>query len=115
MADLTWAQVAAKAPTDAIVVSAGKVMIDVSLLTGDTVDALSDEGVTEFMIKLHDACNQAQTTANAVPGATQINAFPTPSYGTPLRESNGTVASSVNSSIIGRIVVSNDAISANVL
>jgi hypothetical protein len=63
--DITWQQLAAAAPTDAIVVSEGEVMISVSKLTGDTVASLASTGVIEFCNKLMSNAETAQATINA--------------------------------------------------
>lgn len=62
--DLTWQQVLAELPASAIVVTAGKVMIDASLVAGLTVDALTDMGVVKFFAALSTAANKAQVAAN---------------------------------------------------
>ena len=63
--DITWQQLANAAPTDAIVVSGGDVIISVSKLTGDTVASLASTGVIEFCNKLMADAEIAQTTINA--------------------------------------------------
>ena len=63
--DLTWQQLADKLPTGAIVVTNGKVTIDVSLVNASTVDQLSDSGVIKFFSLLFTAANKAQVDANA--------------------------------------------------
>lgn len=64
LTDLTWQQVADKLPVGAITVSAGKVTIDISLITDTTVDSLTDSGVIKFFSVLFTAANKAQTDAN---------------------------------------------------
>lgn len=115
MADLKWSEVNAKLPAGSIAVVSGKVMIDVSAVTGDVVDALTDEGVTEFAFKFLEGAGQAQITANAVPGAVQLSAFPLPSYGTPVRNASGDVFSSASASVIGLIPVNKNSIEGNTL
>lgn len=118
--DLKFSDLAAAAPANSVVVSNGTVAlpagvyINVSNLTGDAVTALSNEGVTETAIKLLKYGNKAQTTANAVTGATQINSFPSLSYGTPIVATDGSVASTVTGSVIGQAPLDGNAISANV-
>lgn len=120
MADLKFSDLAAAAPANAVVVSNGTtalpagVYINVSSLTGDTISALTSDGVVETGIKFAQYCNKAQTTANAVVGATQINSFPGLSYGTPAVDTNGVVASTVTASMIGKMPLDGNAISANV-
>ena len=62
--DLTFQQLATAAPAGAVSLSGGDVVISASLLTGDTIDSLSDMGVIEFCIKLLNAAENAQATAN---------------------------------------------------
>jgi hypothetical protein len=63
--DITWQQLATAAPTDAIKVVNGDVVISVSKLTGDTIGALSSEGVIEFCNKMLANAESAQATINA--------------------------------------------------
>jgi hypothetical protein len=65
LTDLTWQQLATKLPNGAITVGAGgAVVINVALVNGDTVDALTDMGVTKFFSLLLSSANKAQTDAN---------------------------------------------------
>lgn len=120
MADLKFSDLAAAAPANSVVVSNGTtalpagVYINVSNLTGDARTALSDEGVVETGIKFAQYASKAQTTANAVTGATQINSFPGLSYGTPAADANGVVSSTVTASMLGKMPLDGNAISANV-
>lgn len=80
--DLTYQQLLNKLPAGAVVVTAGKVMVDVSLVTGTLADAMSDTSVIKFIAKFMDAAYAAQQTANigqtagerlaAVSGANQV-------------------------------------------
>ena len=86
--DLTWAQISAKLPASTITTSNGStpltagVYINLSTLTGDTIDATSDMGVVEAILKLLKAGREAQITANTGQAVgEQLNAFPTPSFG----------------------------------
>ncbi|OLP18083.1 hypothetical protein BST81_13745 [Leptolyngbya sp. 'hensonii'] len=62
--DLTWQELQDELPANSITVSGGKVVIDVGVLTGDTVDALTDTGVLEFLYKIREAAGLAQETVN---------------------------------------------------
>lgn len=74
--DLTFQQLANAAPAGAISLSGDDVVISASLLTGDTIDALSASGVVEFCIKLLGAAEAAQTTANTgVATGSRLNSF----------------------------------------
>lgn len=68
LTDLTWQQLATQLPAGAITISAepdpGKVIIDVSLVTSTTADALTDAGVVKFFSVLFTAANKAQASAN---------------------------------------------------
>ena len=65
LTDLTWQQLATKLPAGAITVgTGGAVTINVALVNSDTVDALTDLGVTKFFSLLFSAANKAQTDAN---------------------------------------------------
>lgn len=62
--DLTFQQLADAAPAGAITLSGSDVIISMSTLTGDTIDALSKPGVIEACIKLLNAAEIAQAAAN---------------------------------------------------
>lgn len=63
--DLTWQQLQdAIGITGAITVVSGKVVIDVGLIAGATIDGLSDTGVIKFLDKLLEAGYDAQVSAN---------------------------------------------------
>jgi hypothetical protein len=81
--DLTWQQLqTAIAVNNAITVSGGKVVIDVSLVTGDTIGSLSDKGVIEFCHKLLNAAYKAQTAANQnIATGQRLNSFSQPIFG----------------------------------
>lgn len=64
LTDLTWQQLQAELPTGTITVVSGKVVIDTSLVTANTIDALTDTGVVKFFSMLFSAANKAQTEAN---------------------------------------------------
>lgn len=87
--DLTWQELdnalTAQGYADAVVVSGGKVMLDVGVLTGVSTTALTQEGVCEFLYKLRFGAGNAQETANAtitLPEE-QLTSFPPFSYGNP--------------------------------
>ncbi|WP_414527858.1 hypothetical protein [Nodularia chucula] len=90
--DLTWQQVqtelTAMGYADAIVVTGGKVMIDVGIITGEDADALTDSGVTEFIYKFRQGAGRAQITVNEpiVDPAEQLSSFPPFSYSAPTEE-----------------------------
>lgn len=87
--DLTWqelqAELTALGYTNAIAVSGGKVVIDVGVITGETVDGMTDSGVVEFLYKIRQAAGNAQETVNeAITNtAEQLTSFPAFSYGAP--------------------------------
>lgn len=65
LTDLTWQQLAAQLPANAIAVDAsGKVIVDIGVVLGSTADALSDAGVVKFFNVMFSAANKAQLTAN---------------------------------------------------
>jgi hypothetical protein len=121
MADLKFNQLAAEFTTDTITVSNGTtplppgVYITVGKVIGGTGGlALTDEGVTELMIKLLKAANKAQTTNNAGANAVQINSFPLASYGTPQLTATGDIEASVFASVTGILPISDATIKASV-
>lgn len=62
--DLTWQQVLDKLPASSIVLTGGKVLIDVGAVANLTADALTDAGVIKFVATLMGAAYAAQQTAN---------------------------------------------------
>lgn len=84
--DLTWQQLQTEIGTaGAIAISGTTVAIDVSLVTGDATDALTDAGVLKFVDKLLSYCLAAQTTANGGQVAGErLNSFSAPTYGSVL-------------------------------
>ena len=82
--DLTWQQLeTALGANGAIQVSGTApnetVMIDVSKVNGDAVQALTTYGVVEFIAKLFYACRSAQTAANeGQANGERLNAFLNP-------------------------------------
>ena len=66
LTDLTWQQLLDQLPANAVKVDAGgKVVIDVSVVTGTTADALTDVAVVKFFNVMFSAANKAQTAANS--------------------------------------------------
>ena len=106
--DLTWQQLEdAAGITGAIAVTgtgdAAKVMIDVSLITGTHIGALSAGGVVDFLIKLREFAAAAQVTANTGQSVGEkLAAFPTLTYGS--LGSDGKVQ--VQGNIVGKLGVS---------
>ena len=86
--DLTWAELntalIANGYSNAVVVSNGKVIIDIGVLVGESIDALTDGGVCETLYKLRDAAGVAHTTANtSLPTGEKLLSFPGYSYSSP--------------------------------
>lgn len=79
--DLTWTQLNAAFVTPPITVSEGSVIIDTSIVVGDSIASLSDSKVVEFCYKLLLACNKAQIAANVGLTTNLLNSFPNPFYG----------------------------------
>lgn len=80
--DLTWQQLADKLPANAVKLDTGKVIIDVGVLTGTTVDGLTDTGVVKAIAALMSAGFQAQATVNEPQVAGEkLAAFNTPVNG----------------------------------
>ncbi|MEH1905831.1 MAG: hypothetical protein V7L04_31750 [Nostoc sp.] len=106
--DLTWQQLEdASGITGAIVVTGAgdtaKVMIDVSLVTGTHIGALSAGGVIDFLIKLREFAAAAQITVNVNQVAGEkLAAFPALTYGT--LASDGKVQ--VQGNVVAKLAVS---------
>ncbi|MBD2571348.1 hypothetical protein [Anabaena lutea] len=86
--DLTWtelqAALTAKGLPNAVVVSGGKVMIDVGVIVGEATEQLTDEGVCETLFKLRDAAGAAQETVNeTLLEEERLTSFPGFSFGSP--------------------------------
>lgn len=89
--DLTWQEVQAELTLmglpDAIIISGGKVMIDVGVITGESITALSQSTFVEFLYKIREAAGKAQISVNnSLPVEEQLQAFPLFSYGPPSEE-----------------------------
>jgi len=97
MADLTFTQIAATAPANAITLDADNndVVISLKALMGETSVALADPKVGEAISKLLDAASAAQVAYNADSGnAKDLRSYPAPSVGTPVRDTTSGVYSS---------------------
>jgi hypothetical protein len=112
--DLMWSQLSAKLSANTIATSNGSlalpagVYINVSALTGDTIDSVSDMSVVEAMVKLLKAAREAQITANTGQAVgEQLNAFPQPSFGNTTVIDQG-LASIANYSVQARVIGSFD-------
>lgn len=86
--DLTWqelqTELTALGYADVVTISGGKVVLDVSVVVGETVDGLSDMGVVEFLYKIRQAAGNAQATVNEDLAADeQLTSFPAFSYSAP--------------------------------
>ncbi|OLP18081.1 hypothetical protein BST81_13735 [Leptolyngbya sp. 'hensonii'] len=83
------------------------VLISVKKITGDSYAALTDTGVIEFVSKLLNLCEKAQTSVNATAVAgSRLNAFQSPVYGVPSQEANGDFYASVTYTMIARAPLS---------
>ncbi|MHC5719130.1 MAG: hypothetical protein ACYTX0_45475 [Nostoc sp.] len=106
--DLTWQQLEdASGITGAIAVvgtgDTAKVMIDVSLITGSHIAALSATGVIDFLIKLREFAAAAQVTANVGQAVGEkLAAFPALTYG--VLGSDGRVQ--VQGNVVAKLAVS---------
>lgn len=80
--DLTWQQWLDQLPANSIVLSSGKIMIDVGVVAGATTDALTDVGVIKFLANGLNGAFKAQVEAN-VGQATgeRLAAFTAPATG----------------------------------
>lgn len=87
MNDLTWAEILAALPPDAVFVDASRgVCVNVSLISGESpnLNSLTQVGVVEFCYKLLDAANRAQTSKNStLPVGSKLNSFSAPTWSTP--------------------------------
>ncbi|MEG5159578.1 hypothetical protein QUB37_03895 [Microcoleus sp. AT3-A2] len=99
MNDLTWAELLAALPPDAVFVDSGRgVCVNVSLVSGESpnLNLLTQVGVIEFCYKLLDAANRAQTTKNAaLPAGSKLNSFGAPIWSTPTATGSVTARHSV--------------------
>ena len=100
MNDLTWAELLAALPPNAIFVDPSRgICINVSLVSGETtvLNALTQVGVIEFAYKLLDAASRAQTSKNStLPTGNKLNAFGNPTWSTPTNAGTVTARHSVN-------------------
>ena len=82
--DLTFDELNTALGGAAITQSGDDITISVKTVTGDTKDALTNEGVIEFLYKLRSACGIAQDTANVSEVAgDQLDSFPPFSFSPP--------------------------------
>ncbi len=82
--DLTFDELNTALGGAAITQSGDDITISVKAVTGDTKDALINEGVIEFLYKLRSACGTAQDTANESEAAgDQLDSFPPFSFSPP--------------------------------
>ena len=83
--DLTFTQLNTAIGSAAFTYDAANddILLSVKAITGDTYDALTDDGFCEFIWKLREAAVVAQTTANtAKTSAEQLISFPAKTVGT---------------------------------
>lgn len=80
--DLTWQQLQAQLPAGSLAVVSGKVMMDVGLVSGQVIDALTDTGVVKTFNTLLNSGLAAQSTVNTGQVAGEkLAAFATPTSG----------------------------------
>lgn len=84
MTDLTFLELS-EAGNNCCVVVDGKVYIDVSLLTGDTISSLNDQNVLEMLAKLLKAGYEAQEERNeSLASGLKLGAISPPSSNVPI-------------------------------
>lgn len=87
MNDLTFAELLAALPPEAIFIDSSRgICINVSLVSGESsaLNLLTQVGVIEFCYKLLDAGNKAQKNKNSsLPTGSKLNSFGDPSWSTP--------------------------------
>ncbi len=82
--DLTFDELNTALGGAAITQAGDDINISVKAVTGDTKDALTNDGVIEFLYKLRSACGTAQATANESEVAgDQLDSFPAFSFSPP--------------------------------
>jgi hypothetical protein len=106
--DLTFQQLLDSAPAGSIVVTNGKVLVDVSSFNGESVATLDSTGVVEFATKLLQSAQAAQTAVNAnnSTAGTRLAAFSAPNYQTPVVNADGSVSANVSLSMTATLPVS---------
>lgn len=109
---LTWQQLQNRINVpDAISIVDGQVMLNVSLITGDNLAALTDEGVIEFTFKFLGYCYQTQEALNnTTPVGQRLASFSSTSYGTPTEAGDGQFQTVGNRSISAIIPLDTDSI-----
>ncbi len=97
MSDLTFGELS-NAGNSCCVVESGKVFIDVSLLTGETITTLDDLGVFETIAKLMQAGYSAQDDKNeTLPTGQKLGAIAEPSSNVPSLDGGEIVATTAYS------------------
>lgn len=82
--DLTFDELNTALGGAAITQNGDDITISVKAVTGDTKDALTNEGVIEFLYKLRSACTAAQDTANeTLDAGERLDSFPPFSFSPP--------------------------------
>ncbi len=90
MADITFAQLNTALGDTVFSASGSTISIDCQKLMGESSIALSDEKVAEFLSRILDAANDAQTAYNSNPANTvDLAAYPGPISGTAIDDGNG--------------------------
>jgi len=87
MNDLTWAELLAALPPEAVFIDSSRgVCINTSLVSGEStpLNLLTQVGVIEFCYKLLDAASRAQKAKNSsLPTGSKLNSFGDPVWSTP--------------------------------
>lgn len=105
--DITWNQLQTDiGVSGAIQISGSNVLINVSLITGDTYPNLDSVGVIEFARKLLDKCNKTQTRINqGVEVGQRLASFPNASLGTPTKDVDGILRITSTQQLVSRLKV----------
>lgn len=82
LTDLSYQQLLAKLPANSLVITGGKVFLDVGIATDTTADTLTDLGVIKLLSVLLEAALKAQQDANTSQVAGEkLAALTPPTYG----------------------------------
>ncbi len=107
--DLTWQEILTELPANSVTISDGTTpltagaYIDLSTLTGDSITALTNNGVIETVVKLIQAGLRAQATINdGVSAGSQLNAFLTPTTTAPTVATDGTINTDITFRVFAR-------------